>query len=306
MENKKESFLLYYSFWNSLSIMNDVQLGLLFRAIYHYVLDLEPIDLKSDGVVWMAFTFIRNQIKLDSQKYEEKCKLRAEAGVKSGIVRRQKKEQNEHVLYSTNKLNDTQQNEQMFDATEHNDNNGKEKEYVGDNDDDNVSLGVATSNKEFFKYYSIIFFRNITHPMDETKAFVDYYEDNKWTLSGGRELITLAERCKKAIKWTPHDPKNAAPRVEPAFLETWKKIWERMNTLSVSDIILHDSLNERISIRYSGQALDRLFIKAPRSVVNYLSATEEYNDILSEFRQIMNKIRTTRSIEFFALEDLAD
>ncbi len=57
---------------------------------------------------------------------------------------------------------------------------------------------------------------------------------------------------------------------------------------------------------FSGQALDRLFIKAPRSVVNYLSATEEYNDILSEFRQIMNKIRTTRSIEFFALEDLAD
>ena len=289
-KNKKESFILYNSFWDSLTILNDSQLGLLFRAIYHSVLGLDPIDLTTDGFVWMAFNFIHHQIRLDTEKYEHICRARADAGIKSGLARRNKTKQNEHMFNNIN-----------------NNDNGNDKESVADNADNDVeTLGVATTTKEYYEYYSIIYFRNITHPVEETKAFIDYYEDQQWTLKGGRVLTTLSERCAKANKWTPHNPLNTASRVDADFLERWHQIYERMKSNGVSLSILYASLDEKINIRYPGSAPDMLFIKAPKVVVEYLKSTKEkeYKDILLELCQTMNHKRSTKAVDFFPLEDI--
>lgn len=67
---EKESFLLYTSFYEPLKILSNEQLGKLFRAIFEY---------KINGIEWVdndikiAFAFIKNQMRLDDEKYQEKC-----------------------------------------------------------------------------------------------------------------------------------------------------------------------------------------------------------------------------------------
>ena len=73
----KDSFILYNSFYEPLRYLTDEQLGKLFRAIFNYTSTGETTEEED---IMVAFMFVKNQIDLDSKKYETIKKKRSQAG----------------------------------------------------------------------------------------------------------------------------------------------------------------------------------------------------------------------------------
>ena len=79
----KNSFVLYTDSAEQFEILSDEQAGKLIKAVFNYAGNriLPKFD---DGMLIMAFSFIKGQIDRDSEKWEETRKKRAEAGRKGG------------------------------------------------------------------------------------------------------------------------------------------------------------------------------------------------------------------------------
>ena len=77
---KKESFIIYKSFFGPISQLNDHQMGQLFRAIFEFQIEGKEIDSGSE--VFMAFQFFKNQFGIDLKKYEKVCEKRSAAASK--------------------------------------------------------------------------------------------------------------------------------------------------------------------------------------------------------------------------------
>ena len=71
-----ESFLLYTSYYAIIEGLNDEQLGQLMRALFIYARDGEQIKL--EPVVRMAFSFIKDNIDRNADKYQKKCERNRE------------------------------------------------------------------------------------------------------------------------------------------------------------------------------------------------------------------------------------
>lgn len=84
----KKSFVLYTEYEENLEELPDEELGQLFRAIFSYVNRGVVPELSASTK--MAFSFIRKDLDRNQAKYEETCRRRAEAGIKSGEARRAK------------------------------------------------------------------------------------------------------------------------------------------------------------------------------------------------------------------------
>ena len=67
----KDNFILYTQQYEVLEPLTDEQLGKLLRALYLYARDKE-IPVFDDGMLTMAFGFVRMQIDASNAKYEEK------------------------------------------------------------------------------------------------------------------------------------------------------------------------------------------------------------------------------------------
>ena len=72
---KPKSFILYPSQWEPLSCLSDEQLGRLFRHIFCWLND-ESLDIKKeeqlvDSDILLAFRFMRMQINIDIEKYQQ-------------------------------------------------------------------------------------------------------------------------------------------------------------------------------------------------------------------------------------------
>lgn len=78
----KNSFVLYVEYLQNIELLSMEQRGELFTAIMHYASGKEVEDL--DGMVMMAFSFIRSQMDRDNEKYQDKLEKRREAGKKGG------------------------------------------------------------------------------------------------------------------------------------------------------------------------------------------------------------------------------
>lgn len=82
----KNSFILYVDTGQQIDTLPDDEAGALFKAIFHYVGEgIRPQNLSPAGA--MAFGFIQMQIDRDTQKFEDTCRKRAEAGSKGGKKR---------------------------------------------------------------------------------------------------------------------------------------------------------------------------------------------------------------------------
>lgn len=71
-----DSFILYTSYYAIIEELTDEQLGQLTRAIFRYARDREVISL--EPVVKMAFSFIKDNIDRNSDKYQKKCERNRE------------------------------------------------------------------------------------------------------------------------------------------------------------------------------------------------------------------------------------
>lgn len=78
----KNSFLMYLDYEKQFELLSDEELGKLMRAIIKYEKTKEIPEL--DGMLKMAFSFIKNQLDIDRQKYNEKCEKNKVNGAKGG------------------------------------------------------------------------------------------------------------------------------------------------------------------------------------------------------------------------------
>ena len=90
---KKKSFLIYFDWEETLNMLTDKELGIVFRALFRYAKNGEPTDFQ-DRTLSAIFTILKGHIDRDIRKYEEICELRSEygkkGGLKSGITRKNK------------------------------------------------------------------------------------------------------------------------------------------------------------------------------------------------------------------------
>ena len=96
----KESFILYNSFYEPIKALKNEQLGKLLRAIFNYTINGE---ITQDDDIIVAFMFIKNQIDIDTEKWQDEKEKRSEAGKKGMASRWGNKDNN--VITSNNKDN---------------------------------------------------------------------------------------------------------------------------------------------------------------------------------------------------------
>lgn len=94
----KDSFILYNSFYEPIKSLKNEQLGKLLRAIFDYTINGE---ITQDSEIMVAFMFIKNQIDLDSKKWEEEKTKRSEAG-KKGMQNRWHNKDNNVITKDNN------------------------------------------------------------------------------------------------------------------------------------------------------------------------------------------------------------
>lgn len=86
----KSSFLIYLDYEEQFNLLTDEQIGQLMRAIIKYEKTREVPQL--DGVVKMAFSFIKTQLDRDREKYEARCEKNRENAKKGGRPRKNQKD----------------------------------------------------------------------------------------------------------------------------------------------------------------------------------------------------------------------
>lgn len=84
----KNSFLIYLDYEEQFNLLTDEQIGQLMRAIIKYEKTKEIPQL--EGMLKMAFSFIKTQLDRDREKYQKQCQKNRENGKKGGRPKKQK------------------------------------------------------------------------------------------------------------------------------------------------------------------------------------------------------------------------
>lgn len=96
----KNSFLIYLDYEEQFNLLTDEQIGQLMRAIIKYEKTKEIPQL--DGMLKMAFSFIKTQLDRDREKYQAKCEQNRENAKRGGRPKRSKRfRKNRTVLKKT-------------------------------------------------------------------------------------------------------------------------------------------------------------------------------------------------------------
>lgn len=169
---KRDSFIIYASFYEPISGLTNEQLGRLFRALFLWRITGEE---KVEPDILMAFKFFIHQIVIDDERYLKKCN------------------QNRHNIEKRWDKNDTP----VYDGIQPNTNNTyKEKDNPNDNPNGNVFNVGADAPKptkrtlfvsptlEEVQAYAL----EVGAPERESSAFYDYHSASGWILSGGRKM----------------------------------------------------------------------------------------------------------------------
>lgn len=93
----RDSFVLYTSNMKHIEFLNMEQRGKLLTDLMLHSLGKEVIE--EDGMVNMAFSYIKEQVENAWKSYDETCAKRSEAGKKGGRSRKQKKEAEDNIPY---------------------------------------------------------------------------------------------------------------------------------------------------------------------------------------------------------------
>ena len=88
----KSSFLIYLDYEEQFNLLTDEQIGQLMRAIIKYERTREIPQL--NGIVKMAFSFIKTQLDRDREKYQARCEKNRENAKKGGRPKKEKQTEN--------------------------------------------------------------------------------------------------------------------------------------------------------------------------------------------------------------------
>ena len=121
----RDSFILYTSYASKMDKLNDEQFGKVMRAVFDYQrTGEEPVF--DDLLLDVCFSFIKEDLDANNEKYENVCKQRSEAGKKGGRPR--KANAFEEKAKKANAFSEKQTKAKKADNDNDNDNELKEKE----------------------------------------------------------------------------------------------------------------------------------------------------------------------------------
>lgn len=112
----KASFLIYLDYEEQFNLLTDEQLGQLMRAIIEYEKTGKVPNL--EGIIKMAFSFIKGQLDRDRKKWQEEKKKKSEAGKRGMTSRWSNNNKDNNVINVI-----TKDNSVKSDITRHNRNN---------------------------------------------------------------------------------------------------------------------------------------------------------------------------------------
>ena len=187
---EKNSFVLYVEYLQNIELLSMEQRGELFTAIMHYASGKEVEDL--DGMVMMAFSFIRSQMDRDNEKYQDKLEKRREAGKKGGRPAKAK-------AFSEKQKKAKKAN--GFSEKQKNPDNEDEDVDVNENEDDKGYKTICPEAKNFAPEPVVKILLNDGSEYGVSETDFEYYEQ----LYPGVDVLT---ELRKAAGWCFGDPKR--------------------------------------------------------------------------------------------------
>lgn len=102
---------------------------------------------------------------------------------------------------------------------------------------------AATPEEDLVKLIMFVFFfKNNCSPQHEAKAFVDYYKERDWRLSGGKVIDNIQELVLTAHSWTVKTPIDTGRRNN--FMKGWGEVYK-----IVPHYLKYDVVNIRMRIQ---------------------------------------------------------
>lgn len=238
----RKSFVFRLEWFKSLSAYPaEVRLEV-YEATMRYALSGTLSELKP--LSSMAFTFIKNALDADFEKYNDISDKRRAAGQK-GRANASKCKQ---MISSEQMISQEQmisENVLLYDT-----------DTVSDTDTDTpcVCDGSApvraashdtTAHNDFEFFFPTFWMRNIIAPEAETRRFIDYYEASGWMLEKGAVLDTDSKRLAKARQWKPE---KSGKRFPERFVGVWWDLAKKAPTGGIQGQMLSD----RVAVDMSG------------------------------------------------------
>ena len=191
----KKSFILHADLLNKVSVLNDEQMGKLFRAILIYSNTGEVIEM--DQVVEMAFMFVKGSLDHNSEMYERRCKSIAEAR-----ERRKQKSQIDINMESDRNHTDINMKSSRYQTDINSD-----TDTVTDTDKDKRIKRESKKRESRFQRPTLPEIQDYVFEKAlnvDPERFFDYYESNGWRV--GRNPM---KDWKAALRnWSSKDSKK--------------------------------------------------------------------------------------------------
>lgn len=232
----RKSFVFRLEWFKSLSAYPaEVRLEV-YEATMRYALSGTLSELKP--LSSMAFTFIKNALDVDFEKYNDISDKRRAAGQKGRAIASKCKQMisseqmiSENVLlYDTDTVSDTDTDTPCV-------------------CDESAPVRAAshdtTAHNDFEFFFPTFWMRNIIAPEAETRRFIDYYEASGWILEKGAVLDTDSKRLAKARQWKPEKPGKRFPE---RFVGVWWDLAKKAPTGGIQGQMLSD----RVAVDMSG------------------------------------------------------
>lgn len=134
---EKKSFVMYADYQKHIARLSDGDAGKLMKAIFAYVNGSDEVQLSPAAD--MAFSFIKERIDHDTEKWNAICQKRSEAGKKSGESRRNKQTRTKRTSVPF---------VEQKQANGNKDKQTRTKRTENDNDNDILSLSHDNDNIE--------------------------------------------------------------------------------------------------------------------------------------------------------------
>jgi hypothetical protein len=189
----REYFCAYYSYLSSLDVLNDAEVGRLFRALLIYSESGAVPELR--GNERFIFPMMKDQIDRDAEKYQAFCVKQSEVGKKGG---RPKKEENPTLF------EESQKTQPFFEKPK----KAKEKEKEKENIKERTTNVVP---KKIFSKPSVSeveqYCRERGNGID-AETFVDYYEARGWLFNGKQQM----KDWKAAVRTWERNRQDTGPK----------------------------------------------------------------------------------------------
>lgn len=232
----RKSFVFRLEWFKSLSAYPaEVRLEV-YEATMRYALSGTLSELKP--LSSMAFTFIKNALDADFEKYNDISDKRRAAGQKGRAIASKCKQMisseqmiSENVLlYDTDTVSDTDTDTPCVC-------DGSAPVRAASHDT------TAHNDLEFF--FPTFWMRNIIAAEAETRRFIDYYEASGWMLEKGAVLDTDSKRLAKARQWKPEKPGKRFP-------DDFLKVWWQLAQAAPTEGIRGQMLSDRVAVDMTG------------------------------------------------------